>query len=167
MEIKRPNTSTSFKVGGLSDTKTILIIIVMFIAFFLVGCKTKRIEHTIYKTDTIKTKEIIKIDKPQLNEIFIDNICDSLGNLKHIYYTNTSGAVKTTLKSDKNTLKLEVNVDSIVNSKLEQYKSSIVKEKEVLVKYKNKRLMWYSIILNVLLLGWIFRKPLLRLLKPI
>ncbi|GAG11588.1 unnamed protein product, partial [marine sediment metagenome] len=89
-------------------------IIVIFCT--LGSCKAKRIEHTIYKTDTITKSEIIRIDKPQLNTITLENICDSLGVLNPIFYTHTSDNVKTTLKSEHNTLKLEVDVDSIVNS---------------------------------------------------
>ena len=153
----------------MKENKTINLIkfaIIIIVLIILCSCKAKRIEHTIYKTDTITRTELIKIDKPQLNTIKIENVCDSLGNLLPIYYTNTSNNVKTTLKSEDNTLKLEVDVDSIVNSRIEQYKSSITKEKEVFIKYKNKDIMWYSISLNLLLLAWIFRKPLLKLIKP-
>ena len=148
---------------NLNSIKFAIIIIVLII---LCSCKAKRIEHTIYKTDTITRTELIKIDKPQLNTIKIENVCDSLGNLLPIYYANTSNNVKTTLKSEDNTLKLEVDVDSIINSRIEEYKSSITKEKEVFIKYKNKDIMWYSLIGNLLLLAWIFKKPLLRLIKP-
>jgi len=153
----------------MKENKTLNLIkfaIIIIVLIILCSCKAKRIEKTIYKTDTITRTELIKIDKPQLNTIKIENVCDSLGNLLPIYYTNTSNNVKTTLKSEDNTLKLEVDVDSIVNSRIEQYKSSITKEKEVFIKYKNKDIMWYSISLNLLLLAWIFRKPLLKLIKP-
>ena len=133
----------------------------------MLGCKAKRIEHTIYKTDTVKIKEVIKIDTPQLHNIAIDNPCNKFNELKPFRYTITSNKVKTVLKSVNDTLYLTSNIDSIVNSRISEYKSSITKEKEVLVKYKNKRLMWYSLICNVLLLGFIFRKPLFRLIMPL
>ena len=144
-----------------------LLIIAILLLILLYGCKAKRIEHTVYKTDTIKTSAVIKIRAPQLNNIEIERPCDSLGNLKPFKYTFGTGKNKTTLKAVNDTIYLEQNIDSIVNSKIDTYKSSNVKEKEIFIKYKNKKLMWYSIILNVLLLGWIFRKPLFRLIKPI
>ena len=145
----------------------ILWFTIIWVVISLVGCKAKRIEHTIYKTDTIKTSAIIKIRAPQLNNLKIDAPCDSLGNLKTFNYTFGTGKNKTTLKAVNDTIYLEQNIDSIVNSKIDTYKSSNVKEKEIFIQYKNKKLMWYSLIANVLLLGWIFRKPLFKLIKPI
>lgn len=148
----------------LRVTLILFSILLLTIAF---GCKAKVVSTEVHTTDTIYKSEIIKIDKPQLNEIFIETICDSLGNVLPIYYTNTSNNVKTTLKSYQSGLKLEVNVDSIVNSRLSEYKSSLVKEKEVLVKYKIPKWVWYNLIYSVLATLFIFRKPLLMLIKPI
>ena len=147
--------------------RIVVFLMLVLITWLMLGCKAKVISTETHTTDTIYKNEIIKIDKPQLNTILLENVCDSLGILKPIFYTNVSDNVKTTLKSEHNTLKLEVNVDSIVNSKVNEYKSSLSTKETVLVKYKNKKIMWYSLGLNLLLLGWIFRKPLFRLIKPI
>ena len=144
----------------------IIVVFAVLLVVLLSGCRAKRIEHTIYKTDTIKTSSIIKITEPQLTDLTIDTPCDEFGNLKPFKYTFGTGRNKTTLKAVNDTIYLEQNIDSIVNSKIDTYKSSNVKETEIFIQYKNKRLMWYSIILNGLLLGWIFRKPLFRLIKP-
>jgi len=147
--------------------RIVVFLMLILITWLMLGCKAKIASIETHTTDTIYRNEIVKIDKPQLNTIFIDNICDSLGVLKPIYYTSTSNNVRTTLKSDNNTLRLEVNVDSIVNSKVNEYKSSLKTKETVLIKYKNKKIMWYSLGLNLLLLGWNLRKPLFRLIKPI
>ena len=144
-----------------------LLIIAILVLLLISSCKAKRVEHTVYRTDTIKTSAVIKIRAPQLNKIEIERPCDSLGNLKPFKYSFGTGNNKTTLKAVNDTIYLEQNIDSIVNSKIDTYKSSNVKEKEIFIQYKNKKLMWYSLIVNVLLLGWIFRKPLFRLIKPI
>jgi len=141
--------------------------LLIFIGTSLAGCKAKRIEHTIYKTDTIKTNTVLKITEPQITDLTIYKPCDSLGNLKPFKYSFGTGKTKTTLKAINDTIYLEQNIDSIVNSKIDTYKSSNVKETEIFIQYKNKKLMYYSIILNVLLIGWIFRKPLFKLIKPI
>jgi len=141
--------------------------IIILLSILLIGCKAKTKVVEITKIDTIYKKEIIKIDKPQLNSIVIDNPCDSLGQLKLINYTNTSGNVKTTLKSIHNSLILEVNVDSIVNSRIETFKSSFVGEKikeTIRVKYIPKW-VWYLLSINVVYLLFIFRSPILKLLK--
>ena len=66
-----------------------------------------------------------------------------------------------------NTLKLEVNVDSIKQVWEKEYKSSIKTEKEVIVKEVKRPFNLYSILLNFIFGLWIFRKPLIRLIKPI
>jgi hypothetical protein len=145
---------------------TTFLILMLFI-WLMLGCKAKRIEHTVYKTDTIISNSIIKITEPRLTDLTIESPCDEFGNLKPFKYTFGTGTNKTTLKAVNDTIYLIQDIDSIVNSKIDTYKASSVKEKEIFIQYKNKKLMWYSIILNVLLLGWLFRKPLFRLLKPI
>jgi len=146
-----------------------IIFIILFLAalFILFGCKAKRVTHTIYKTDTIKEHSVLKIQTPQLNSIRIDEVCDSLGNLKPITHTFNSGKVKTVFKTVDNTIYLEQNIDSIIDSEINKYKSSITKEKEVLIKYKTPKWAWYSLIFSILATVWIFRKPLLRIIKPI
>lgn len=143
-----------------------LIIIILLASLFL-SCKSKKIVSEIIKTDTIYKSEIIKITPPQLNSIKIESICDSLGSLKQFNYTFSSGKVKTVLKTIKDTLYLESNVDSIVESKVKEYKSSFESnKKEINVPYIPKW-VWYSLALNILLLVWLFRKPLIRLIKPV
>jgi len=77
----------------------------------------------------------------------------------------------TTLIGKDNIIYLEQNVDSIVNSKLNEYKSSLETEKkETPVHYIPnwiKKLLGISLLLNLFAGIWIFRKPLLRLVKPI
>jgi len=69
------------------------------------------------------------------------------------------------LKTIKDTLYLTYNVDSIVDSRLNEFKSSYKSEKEVIIeKVKNPlnlKLLIYAIIATI----WIFRKSLLKLIK--
>ena len=143
-----------------------LLIIAILLLILLYGCKAKRIEKTIYKTDTIKTSAVIKIRAPQLNNIEIERPCDSLGNLKPFKYTFGTGNNKTVLKAVNDTIYLEQNIDSIVNSKIDTYKASSVKEKEILIQYKTPKLFWYLLIYSILLTVWTLRKfiPYLKLL---
>lgn len=136
------------------------IILIILLALLLISCKTKYITSVETKTDTIQTTKVIKIDKPQLNEIIIENICDSLGQLKMINYISRSDNTKTSLKSTKNSLILTVNIDSIVNSEIETYKSSLkteLKEDITEVRYIPKW-VWYNLALSILLIGWTFRR---------
>ena len=136
------------------------IIALIILALLLIGCKTRYITKTETKTDTITTVKVIKIDKPQLNEIIIENICDSLGQLKQINYISRSDNTKTSLKSAKNSLILSVNIDSIVNSEIETYKSSLkteLTEDITKVRYIPKW-VWYNLAISILLIGWTFRR---------
>ena len=154
---------TETKIAFYSSIAIICIIIFLS----LTSCKAKIQTIETHSTDTIYKSEVIKIDKPQLNKIFLDNICDSLGNLRPFKITYGTKSNNTTLIGKDNVIYLEQNVDSIVNSEIEKYKSSIKTEKEVIIKTVKRPFNLYSIILNVVLLLWTFRKPLLRLVKPI
>lgn len=143
------------------------IIIIILISWLFISCKSKKVYITDFKTDTIYKSSIIEIQKPQLNTLIINEPCDTLGILKPFNYTFVSNNVKGTLKSEHNTIKLEVNVDSIRQVWEKEYKSSVsIKKERVEIPVKNK-LNLYSVILNVIFALWIFRKPLIRLIKPI
>jgi hypothetical protein len=133
----------------------------------LASCRSKRIEHTIYKTDTIKTNTVLKITKPQLTNLTIDKPCDEYGNLKPFKYSFGTGKNKTTLKAVNDTIYLEQNIDSIVNSKIDTYKASSVKESAKTIRYKVPKWCWYNLIYSILATLFIFRKPLIKLIKPI
>lgn len=142
------------------------VTLILLLLFFY-SCGTKKVIKETTKIDTIYKSEVIKITPPQLNGIKIESVCDSLGRLKTFNYTFSNGKVKTVLKTIKDTLYLETNIDSIVDSKLKEYKSSYENNKEVIKVPYIPKWVWYSLIFNILLLMWIFRKPLIRLIKPI
>ena len=146
--------------------KVIVIILVLLISSLFYSCKSRKTVTEITKTDTIYKSEIIKITPAQLNTIKIESVCDSLGRLKSFNYTFTNGSVKTVLKTIKDTLYLESNVESIVNAKVNEYNSSITKDKQVIIKEVKRPLNWYLLIYSLIASIWIFRKQLIRLIKP-
>ena len=145
--------------------KKIIIIILISCAFY--GCKSAKVTKVSTKTDTIYKSEVLKITPPQLNSIKIESVCDSLGNLKPFNYTFTSNKVKTVLKSVKDTLYLTYNIDSIVDSRVEEFKSSIKDTSVEEIKYIKRPFNLYSIFLNIILALFIFRKPIARLILPV
>ena len=149
-----------------NDNGVIFSVIIIMILFSLFSCRTKSTTTTVTKTDTILKTKVIKITNPQLNERVIESVCDSLGNLIPISYVNSSNKVKTSLKSDKNTLKLEVNIDSLKQEWMKEYKSKEnIKEVERIVEVKHiPKWAWYVLIYAILLTAWTFRKPLLKLI---
>lgn len=143
------------------------ILFLILMLFLFIGCRTKKEIIETHSTDTIYKSEVITIEKPQLSEIIFDNPCDSLGILKPIFYTYTTDNVKATLKSIDNSLKLEINLDSIKESAIKDYKSSVKEEKkETPAPYIPnwiKKILGISLLLNFIAGVWIFRKPLLKI----
>lgn len=133
---------------------------IILIILLLIGCKTKHTTTTSISKDSIYKKEILKIALPQLNEIVIDNPCDSLGNLKPFNYTFTSDKVKTTLKAINDTIYLEQNIDSLIDVRIEEYKSSHKSKDvvQVITKTRWPKFLWYSLLFNILALAYVFRK---------
>lgn len=143
------------------------ILFCLIVLFSFTSCKTKKEIVETHSTDTIYKSEIITVDKPQLSEIVFNNPCDSLGQLNPIFYTYTTDNVKATLKSEHNTLKLDINVDSIVNSKVNEFKSSIKTEKEVIINEVKRPLNTYLLFYAICSTLFILRKPLLKLILPV
>jgi len=142
------------------------IIKITILALLLSSCRAKVVRTEIQR-DTIYKSKIVKVTPASLNEIKIDNICDSLGNLKEVRYVNTRGKVRTVIKTLENTLYLQVNTDSIREVAVKEYKSTLKDKQETIIKYRTPKWAWYSILINAVLLAWIFRKPLFRIIKPI
>jgi len=140
--------------------------VILLVLLIISSCRAKKEYTNTVTNDTIKINSIVKITPQQLNSLVIDEPCDSLGNLKPFKYTFGSGENKTTLKAKNDTIYLEQNNDSIINSWKEEYKSSFKSEDKLVIKEVKRPFNLYSIILNVILAAWIFRKQLIRLIKP-
>jgi len=139
---------------------------IFILALLLSSCRAKVIKTEIQR-DTIYKNKIVKITPPSVNEIKIENVCDSLGNLKEVRYITKQGKVKTIVKTLENTLYLQVNTDSIKDIVVSEYKSTLKDKQETIIKFKVPKWAWYSLLINAILLVWIFRKPLFKIIKPI
>ena len=134
-------------------------IIFILIISTIYGCVSKRV--------VTETKEIVKRDSiyiikdrfitKQVNDtITIDKPCDSLGNLKSFDRVIKTNNVKITLKSVKGNIQATVNIDSIVNSRIvefkQKYKSKVeVKELEI-IRYRTPLWVWIVIALETLVI---------------
>ena len=139
-------------------------IIFILIISTLYGCVSKKV--------ITETKEVVKRDSiyiikdrfitKQVNDtITIDKPCDSLGNLKSFDRVIKTNNVKITLKSVKGNIQATVNIDSIVNSRIvefkQKYKSKVqVKETEV-VRYRTPLWVWFVITLEALVILLLLR----------
>jgi len=145
----------------------IILVTIIFWSFILSGCKAKRIEHTISKTDTIISNTVLKIREPQLANLVIYEPCDSLGQLKPFIFTYGNDNDKKIVKSIDNKLVIIDDKKADTTKTVEKEKISITEEKEVIIKYKVPKWCWYNLIYSILATLFIFRKPLFRLIKPI
>ena len=141
------------------------ITIIIIVAILLIGCRSKKVTSVTTSKDSIRTNKVIKVTPSQLNSVVIDQLCDSLGNLKPFKYTFGSGKTKTTLKAVNDTLYLTQNIDSIVDIRVEEYKSSNKTKSEVKEIFVKNPLNWKLLLYSILATLWILRKPIIKLIK--
>jgi len=119
--------------------------------FFFIGCnaskstieyKERIVKDTIYK-ERVKTvfKEVKEI-------LYVDNPCDSLGVLKPFEKTIVTQKAKVKLFNDKGSIKVEVNIDSIIELREKEFKAnyqSSIDTKEV-VKVRYRYPLWLILL---------------------
>jgi hypothetical protein len=141
--------------------KTILLAIILLI---LNSCASKKI-ITEYKDIIVKDSIYITNDRyitKQINDtIVVNSVCDSLGNLKDFDRQILSNKVKLSLKSIKGDIQVTVDIDSIVNSKITEFKQNYKLEKEIkevkITKYKTPLYLWMLIIIEGLIIFLLIR----------
>ena len=135
----------------------------LLVLFFFNNCRTKK-TVTEYKDkivhDTI-IKNVTKTVTKQIKDtILIEEPCDSIGNLKDFSRVIKNDKAKVKVSNNKGNIEVKINIDSLVNSKVEElkknYKSEVViKEKEV-IKFRTPWYMYaiigFSILLNIALI---------------
>ena len=136
---------------------TIAILLVVLSAL-LTSCKTKKVFTEIIKTDTVKTTKIIRVTPAHLNELVIEQPCDSLGNLKPFYYKTATGKVTTIIQSKNDTVFVTQNIDSILEVREKQYKATYSSNNTRVEVPKIPKWVWYSLIFNILFILYIVKK---------
>lgn len=131
---------------------------IFLLLFFFIGCVAKK--STIeYKERIVKDtiyKELIKtVFKPVKEVLYVDSPCDSVGALKPFEKTLITNKTKVKLYSDKNVIKVEVNIDSIIELREKEFKSNYQSNKEQksvdVVRYKYPLLLVITLLISVLL----------------
>jgi hypothetical protein len=107
------------------------------------------------------TKEVITVIPPTRNVTIIESPCVG-DSIKPINTVNKFDAGTIEVKSDGKDLFVEVNIDSIVNSRVEKElkktdTSTKVTEK-IITKYRVPSWMWYVVIYATLLTVYTFRR---------
>jgi len=131
---------------------------IFLLLFFFISCVAKK--STIeYKERIIKDtiyKELIKtVFKPVKEVLYVDSPCDSLGVLKPFEKIVITPKARVKLFSEKGSIKVEVNIDSIIDLREKEFKSnyqSIKEQKSVdVVRYKYPIWMIITLLISVLL----------------
>jgi len=122
------------------------------------SCKSSKVYIETHSTDTIYKKEILKVTPSQLNTITVDEPCDKIGNVKPINYSIKTPKGSLNIKSDGNKIVIEEEKDSLVEKETVEKKVSVKTSDKLEIKYRVPSWAWYSIIGNILLLAWIFKR---------
>lgn len=138
-------------------------IIFLILILFLHSCTAKKtvveFKEKIVK-DTVNVYKERLVTKQVIDTLLVEQPCDSLGNLKDFEKEIKTEKAKVTLKSVNGSIEVQVNLDSIVNQRIKEFKSSYKTEKEIkevnIVKFRYP--LWLiltaiiSILINILLL---------------
>ena len=140
----------------------------MFTLLLLSSCATKKVttNKTIVEqtTDTVMIEKIREVIKPVKETIYIENPCDSLGNLKDFERVVQSQHGKITIKNEGGKIKADINLDSIVAGIEREYKSKMQSKSETTEKVviKEKKPLWvyllivYSVMVTALYIKKLF-----------
>ena len=139
------------------------ILLIILLALLFLSCRAKKIYVETHSTDTIYKSEIIKITPAQVNSLVIESPCDSLGNLKPFMYAIGTGKNKVSLKTVKNTIYVEQNIDSLKEVWKNDYKSSTKTSVKEMVTFKTPAWNWKVIIVLIIIIFletfYIIKKP--------
>jgi hypothetical protein len=140
----------------------------LFTLLLLSSCATKKVttNKTIVEqtTDTVMIEKIREVIKPVKETIYIENPCDSLGNLKDFERVVQSQHGKITIKNEGGKIKADINLDSIVAGIEREYKSKMQSKSETTEKVviKEKKPLWvyllivYSVMVTALYIKKLF-----------
>ena len=141
----------------------LLLFIITLIVFS--GCVAKKTTTEIKEVVKIDSIYIIKdrfITQKVIDTLVVESPCDSItGKLKDFEKEIRTPQAKITLKSVKGSIQVSVNIDSIVNSKVREFKLNYKAEKEIkeveIVIFRTPFWMWLVIIIEGLIIFLLLR----------
>ena len=143
--------------------KRLFFFTVLFISLFssCVAKKTTTEYKEVVKMDSIYITNDRYITKQVNDTILIEQPCDTLGMLKDFDRQIRSGGVKVSLKSVNGNIKATVDIDSIVNSKITEFKQNYKSEVQIkeieIVKFRTPFWVWGIIIFEGLIILLLFK----------
>ena len=126
------------------------IIIIIILVLFAYSCASKKVVtefKEVVKLDSIYIVKDRFITQKVTDTLIVENPCDTVtGVLKDFEKEISTNNAKVTLKSVKGSIQVSVKIDSIVSSKItefkQNYKSDVqIKEVEI-IRYKTPLWLW-------------------------
>ena len=141
---------------------------IFLLIFFFVSCVSKR-TSVEYKErvvkDTIYTETIKTVFKDVKETLYIDSPCDSVGILKPFEKTIITPKAVIKLYNDKGSIKVDVNIDSIVDLRISEFQKNYKREiqtKEVeIIRYRYPIWLVLTAIISTLLCLLLLKSKLL------
>ena len=143
-------------------SKLFFFIISFSVLFSCVAKKNSTEYKEIIKRDSVYIVKDRFITQKVVDTLIVDSPCDTVtGALKDFEKEIRTNNAKVTLKSVKGSIQVSVNIDSIVSSKItefkQNYKSEIqIKEVEI-VKFRTPLWVWGIILLESLIIFLLIR----------
>ena len=137
--------------------KLLLFIITLIILSGCVAKKTTTEIKEVVKRDSIYIIKDRFITQKVVDTLVVESPCDSItGKLKDFEKEIRTPQAKITLKSVKGAIQVSVNIDSIVSSKVKEFKLNYKAEKEIkeveTVIFRTPFWMWLVIIIEGLII---------------
>lgn len=133
----------------------------LFLILLLISCKpTKTVVKTERSHDFIYKENTIKLTPPSISLIKIEKPCDSLGDLKPFKTVIKTGKAHITIEGKNNVITAKINLDSIKEGAIKEYRSKFKESthKEVITKYKIPKWVWWLLGINILYIVYRLRK---------
>ena len=143
--------------------KKIFFFIISFTLLFGCGSKKTVTEFKeVIKRDSIYIIKDRFITQKVIDTLVVDSPCDSVtGTLKDFEKEIRTNNAKVTLKSVKGSIQVSVNIDSIVSSKVTEFKQNYKSETQIkeveIVRYKTPFWLWMLVILEGFIIFLLFR----------
>ena len=140
--------------------KFILILLIGFFASCIAKKESSSLQIDVKKDSVSEVKMITKIDRV-IDTVFVENPCDSLGNLKPFKYRLITPQGKVTLSDFKGSISGKIDLkgyEKVLETKYELlYNKKVSEIKKSSVRYKIPFPIWIIIIIETLAIVLLLR----------
>ena len=141
------------------------ILLIIIIGLFAYSCVSKKIVTEFKEVVKLDSVYIVKdrvVTERVLDTLVVESVCDSIsGVLRDFEKEINTTTAKVVLKSVKGDIQVTVDIDSIVNSKVTEFKLNYktkIETKEInITKYKTPLWIWGIVLIEGLIIFLLIR----------